>query len=260
MNSKVKQKVFGDEGYSADMRLDPQDLDKLRRIINDHWLATISAAYPELAEEAARLGIENYHLISDRIDHKKLWTKTNRVLPQEAVTEIKKMPFIARLKEEFGEFEISDVYDVQQRPTSEEIYWRLVRPEVPTDVGLLHADKWFHIAVGMGPEMFPVGKVSVKVWIPIYCEPGKNGLAIVPGSHHRQWKFHVEYVDGLGKPIIDEDTSKIPAELMHTEPGNMLIFHENTLHGGVVNHGRKTRVSMEITMLMPDVPLTRIRN
>lgn len=246
----LKKQVFGDVGYSADMKLTASELEVFRQHINNHWLMTIDAAYPELTKEAQSYGIHNYHQISDRLDHSKLWTKQSRVLPQTAVNAIKSLPFIHRLKQEFGEFEISDIYDTKQHHGEEEIYWRLVRPNKPTDVGSLHRDSWFHGAFNGGYGMFPEGTVTVKVWIPIYCEPGKSGLAIVAGSHLREWKYHVETVNGGVKPILDEDPSKIDAKLIPTEPGNMLIFNENVLHGGVVNQGMNTRVSVEITMVL----------
>lgn len=246
----IKDQVFGDVGYSADMRLDPPELQVFRTHINDHWLAVIDAAHPELTKDAEACGIDNYHLISDRVDHSRLWTKSNRLFSPGSVNHIKSLPFIAQLKKEFGEFSISDAYDTQQHHGQEEIYWRLVRPHKPSDVGSLHRDSWFHETFNGGNGMFPEGVVTVKVWIPIYCEPSKSGLALVAGSHLREWAYHVETINGSAKPILDEDLSTIDAKLIPTEPGNMLIFNENVLHGGVVNCGEKTRVSVEITMVI----------
>jgi hypothetical protein len=246
----IKKQVFGDLGFSADMRLTASELGVFRKHINDHWLAVIDASYPELTKEAQVCGIDNYHLISDRMDHSKLWTKEKRVLPQASVDKIKTLSFIRRLKDEFGEFAISDIYDTKQHHGKEEIYWRLVRPNKPSDVGSLHRDSWFHNTFNGGYGMFPEGTVTVKVWIPIFCEPGKSGLALVAGSHLREWNYHIETINGAAKPILDEDPSSVDAKLIPTEPGNMLIFNENVLHGGVVNRGEKTRVSVEITMVL----------
>lgn len=246
----LKDQIFGPQGYSTDLRLAAGELAIFRGLINDQWLATIAHAHPDLSEAAAAAGIENYHRIADRVEHKKLWPKANRVLPQHAVETVKGLPFFATLKHEFGDFEISDVYDTHQHHGHEEIYWRLVRPNVGSDVGSIHADTWFHRSFNMGHGMFAPGTATVKIWIPIYCEPGKNGLAIVKGSHTRDWSFHVETIEGLPKPVPDQDLSNVGAELVATEPGNMVIFHEKTLHGGVVNRGNGTRVSAEITMVL----------
>jgi ectoine hydroxylase-related dioxygenase (phytanoyl-CoA dioxygenase family) len=256
---KLKDQIFGSKGYSADMKLSIAELEVFRDLISSQWVSVIRNAYPDLADEAAAQGIENYHIIADRLDHKSLWPKANRVFSQTIVEKIKTLQFFQVLKQEFGEFSISDVYDVKQRYGHEEIYWRLVRPNVKGDVGLLHADKWFHDSFNMGYGMFPEGSVTVKVWIPIFCEPGKSGLSMLEGSHLNDWKYHIEEIEGLPKPVIDENADILGAELILTEPGNMLIFHEKTLHGGVLNEGRYTRVSVEITMVMPDVPISEVK-
>lgn len=248
--SKIKDQVFGDAGYSSDMKLSPEELEIFRKQINMQWLKTIRDSYPQLSEKAENHGIRNYHEIADLMEHSKLWTKKARVLPQSSVDIIKSLPFIQTLKEEFGNFAISDIYDTEQRHGQEEIYWRLVRPHKPTDVGSLHRDSWFHGTFNGGYGMFADNVVTVKVWIPIYCEPGKSGLAIVAGSHLRDWKYHLEQTPYGAKPVLDEDPSAVNAKLIPTEPGNMLIFNENVLHGGVVNQGAFTRVSAEITMVL----------
>jgi hypothetical protein len=246
----IKEKIFGTSGYSTDLQLTPAELSDFRRLINEQWLTSVSRVAPELRESAAEVGIENYHLISDKLDHKSLWPKANRVLPQESVERIKAFPFFDTLRQEFGEFSVSDVYDVKQHHGHEEIYWRLVRPNVHSDVGAFHADHWFHKSFNNGYGMFAEGVVTVKIWIPIHCEPGKSGLSIVVGSHTKEWRYHYDVIDGFEKPVIDEDVGSLNALLVHTEPGNMLLFNEKLLHAGVVNRGRNTRVSAEITMVM----------
>lgn len=252
---KLKEQVFGEVGYSSDLMLSPEELNVFRQVVNAQWLSTISTAHPDLFEEATQLGIENYHLLSDRLNHQKLWPKKTRVLPQASVNLIKALPFIATLKKEFGDFTISDIYDTEQHYGEEEIYWRLVRPGVETDVGPLHKDKWFHGAFNSGYGMFEEGVQTVKIWIPIFCEPGKSGLRLAAGSHLREWKYHMVVTDGVPRPHPDEDLSDACAKLMHTEPGNLLLFNESVLHGGVLNNGNKTRVSAEITMVLKE-PVT----
>jgi len=252
--NKIKKQIFGDAGFSSDMHMEKEELQIFRELITDHWLTTIHKFYPNLSEEAKKLGIENYHQISGKVEHNKIWPKTSRVLPQHSVDIIKKLPFFFKLKEEFGDFTISDIYDTEQHYGHEEIYWRLVRPNVSSDIGPLHKDKWFHGAFNGGYGMFTEDVVTLKVWIPIYCEAGKSGLSLLEGSHLREWPYHIEILDGLPKPIPDEDLSNVGACLISTEPGNLLIFHENILHGGAINLGTKTRVSAEITLVMPKVP------
>ncbi len=248
--TRMKEQVFGDRGYSSDMHLDPYELAIFQTHIYQQWIDVLGSKYPALREKGESLGIVYYHYFSDRIDHSSLWPKKNRLLPPHAVAEIKSLSFMQRLREEFGDFSLSDIYDTHQHHGEEEIYWRLVRPRQQGDVGSLHRDCWFHEAFNNGKGMFPKGTTTIKVWIPIYCEPGKSGLAIVAGSHLRTWRYHVEMVGGNPKPILDEDISQIEAKLIPTEPGNLLIFNENVLHGGALNRGEKTRVSAEITLVL----------
>lgn len=246
----LKDQVFGHAGYSSALKLTASELDLFRRTITSQWLNTINTFYPDLTESAKKSGIENYHQIANKIDHKKTWPKTNRVLPIESVLQIKKLPFLTVLRKEFGEFSLSDIYDTKQHVGHEEIYWRLVRPNQPSDVGPLHKDRWFHGAFNNGYGMFQADEVTVKIWIPIFCEPGKSGLRLLAGSHLNEWKYHIEVVDGIPRPVPDEDLSCAGAELIPTEPGNILLFHENILHGGAVNYSAMTRVSAEITMVL----------
>lgn len=246
----LRQKVHQAPGYSADVRLSPEELAVFRAEITAQWLSVIGKQHPELVPQFREAGIANYHKLSHLVKHEKLWPKENRCLPLESCKKIKALPFLQTLREELGDFRLADVfYGDTHEPGREEIYWRLVRPDAATDVGSLHADKWFHELGGQDDRAFPRGSVTVKIWIPIFSVPGKNGLMIVPNSHLKSWRYHGEPGRGGIKPIIDEDVATIGAELIPTDPGNMLIFDEGTLHGGAVNRGGETRVSVEITMV-----------
>jgi len=248
----LKRKIFETPGYSQDVTLTPDELAVFRREITRQWLDVIGQAHPELASRFEAVGVENYHELAHLIEHEKLWPKGNRCLPKDSCGEIKKLPFLQTLRQELGEFDISTVFHGGTHEADrEEIYWRLVRPNASTDVGSLHADKWFHKISGMEYCVFPAGAVTVKIWIPIFSQPGRNGLMIVPDSHLREWRYHAVLRGSDMKPQIDEDVAAIGAQLMKTEPGNMLIFNEGTLHGGALNTGDQSRVSVEITMVFP---------
>ena len=72
---------------------------------------------------------------------------------------------------------------------------------------------------------------------------------VIPNSHKRTWNYEYVNKGGYLKPEIREDVSSIGAALLNTEPGSLVIFNENLLHRGAVNHGSTTRVSAEITMV-----------
>ena len=247
----IREQVFGPQGYSSDLRLSDHELSVFRELVSAQWLAVIATAQPSLSDEARRLGIANYHLLAPKLDHRRLWPKSSRLLSRTAVSRIRALPFLDTLEQAFGQFSISDIYDTHQHHGEEEIYWRLVRPGCDTDVGPIHADKWFHAGFNDGRGMFSDAVQTVKIWIPLYCQPGRSGLAIAAGSHLKSWRFRIESVDGQPRPVPDDDFSACEPELIATEPGQMLVFNEGTLHRGVVNDGSETRVSAEITMVMP---------
>lgn len=246
----LQKKIFESPGYSADVRLSDGELALFRAAITEQWLSVIAAHRPDLAPQFEAAGIANYHKLSHLVQHEALWPKQNRCLPRHRCQEIRQLPFLRTLREELGDFDVSNLYYEDVLKTGhEEIHWRLVRPDSPTDVGPLHADKWFHSFINDDVRPFPIGATTFKIWIPIYAVPGKNGLLMVPDSHVREWRYHGRPGRGGMKPCIDEDPDSLDPQLMLTDPGNMLVFNESILHGGAINRGAETRVSVEMTMV-----------
>ena len=239
----IKQKLTGPSGFSVDLSLEKKELANLRQLIHDQWLEQIKTIYPEFVNRFEELGMERYHEASNLLDHGSIWPKKVRILPQNAVSEIRKMSFINQLEDYFGQFEISDEENVGR----EEIYWRLVRPNEKNDVGPLHADAWFW---DLGHGTVPNNKVRVKVWIGIYVEPGLSGFIYVPESHLKDWPYRSVLKDGFNKPLIDVSEGSLNPVFFKGEPGDVIIFHDKLLHGGAIGKGENTRVSLEFTMFV----------
>lgn len=187
--------------------------------------------------------MERYHELANRLDHGSVWLKSARVLPQAAIDKIRKMSLFKKLESVYGKFDMADEENVGR----EGIYWRLVRPNEPADIGPLHADAWFW---ALGHGITPPGFRRVKVWVAIYCEPGKSGLRIVPNSHQKRWPYWSEERHGFMKPCFDEAMVDLPIKLAMTAPGKAIVFSDLLLHGGAVNTGYRTRVSVEFTMFV----------
>ena len=239
----LAEQLEGDNGYYLGMRFQKDELDFIRSLVEKHWIENIKHHAPEHWEKFAECGMENYHTLSHLLNHAVIWAKEHRVLPQNSVSLVRSTSLIKKLEENFGQFDIAD----EENLGREQIYWRLVRPKEKGDMGPLHADAWFW---ELGHGVTPSDKKRVKVWIALYCEPGKNGLQIVPGSHRYEWKFHSELRHGIIKPVIDEDITKLPIELVYMKPGDAIVFHDRLLHGGAPNNADKTRVSLEFTMFV----------
>lgn len=235
--------VHDEDGFFLGLHLADAELQRVQRHIEAQWLDVLARHVPAEVEHFAARGIARYHEGADRIDHRSIWPKAVRILPEAAVADIRSMGFMQELAATFGDFRISDEEDVGR----EEIYWRLVRPGQPTDMGPLHADRWFW---DLGHGSTPPGAERVKVWVAVVTEPGLSGLRLVPGSHRQQWRYHGEFRDGMMKPVFDEDEARLDPQLVRTDPGDAIVFHDALLHGGAPNRGRLTRVSFEFTMFV----------
>jgi transketolase len=240
---RLREAIHGSSGFATWLRLAPVELDRAREIIQAQWLEVIRRCAPDHAAAFAAKGLGHYHELSHLIDHASIWPKRARILSAEAAAEIRGMPFMQQLAAELGPFSISDEDEVG----CEEIYFRIVRPGQPDDTGPLHADRWFW---DLGHGVTPPGLERIKVWIAVICEPGRNGLRIVPGSHRRQWRYHGELRHGMMKPVFDEDERSLETVLLPTQPGDAVVFHDALLHGGAYNSGETTRVSFEFTMFV----------
>lgn len=239
----IRAALENDNGYLTGLHLTKDELKKIRLLITRPWLLNIGKkTTPEIVEKFKSIGINRYHELAHLLDHGSIWPKSTRILNQDAVTEIRSMSLFQRLEDEFGYFEISDEENVGH----EEIYWRLVRPNSPTDVGPLHADAWFW---DLGHGVTPSGCKRVKVWIAICCTPGKDGFKFVPGSHKHKWPYHGELKDGITKPKIGISEKELNVEIFKSQQGEAIIFNDQLLHGGAVGKN-ETRVSLEFTMFV----------
>ncbi len=243
-NSKILEKVDGEDGYYDALKLSYDDTFKLEKIVHEHFSTQLISKYPEASEEIKNLKIDNYHnLLKDfpHIDHSFLGVKKRRILPNNLSKKFRNLDFFKLLENDLGPIKITNeegLYD-------EEIYWRLTRPG-HNDVGPMHADKWFW---DLGHGSTPPEYRRLKIWISIYNETGLNGLRYVKGSHLKDWPYHGEERDGFVKPMIDITDDKLDITKFLSSPGNAFIFNDKLLHGGF-SGGNNSRISIECTMLI----------
>ena len=82
-------------------------------------------------------------------------------------------------------------------------------------------------------------------------ELGANGLLVEPFSQKRSdivWKGEERH--GFLKPVLCMNSDEISPILVETIPGQAVIFNDQLLHGGALNKGKFTRVSLEFTLLV----------
>jgi hypothetical protein len=236
--------IYDGPGFSTLIRLKPVELELIRSFIRDQWTKVLVKTYPNHKNLFSSIQLPDYHTIGYLIDHKSLWNKEQRILPPEMIVKLKQLPFFAQLRTYFNRFIVSNEELIQE----EEVYWRIVRPNAPSDIGPLHADRWFW---DLGHGIMPLNHKRVKVWIPLYCEAGSSGLRVVPNSHKANIPYEAELRDGMLKPKILVGDSDLDLVTLNTPPGQVVVFHDNLIHGGAPSLAY-TRYSIEFTMLVPD--------
>lgn len=223
----ILDKIKGTEGFAFEREfLSNDELEFIRQLIKFQYVDRLNQAGPRY-----------YHA------HSLLWPKRERILSEAASRLIQSMTCFGKLKKEFGELSVTAE---EELIPAGEMYWRLVRPNMLSDIGPLHADRWFWDAAD---QRIPDGRARVKVWLPIWTEPGLNGLELILGSHRMNLKYEVEMRDGKKKPVIVPGQHINPV-LIPAAPGDAIIFHDELVHGGARNIGELTRVSMEFTILI----------
>lgn len=250
VKSDMKNEIFEGKGFDTSLFIELEDLAQIRNLIRDNILRYVSPYLPEgNLNFFDTNSCDYYHHLSPILDplipHNELWKKWHRIFNEKEIDLIKKMSFFCKLQDNFGPIRIAN----EEAKHSEEIYWRLVRPFKKSDVGPIHADKWFW---DLGHGVMPEGYQRVKIWVPIYCEKGGNGLKVVSFSQFKNFEYSSEIRSGILKPTFDE--SKYELDITHLDliPGQCVVFHDELLHGGCINKSNKTRISLEFTMLIKD--------
>ena len=231
-------------GFYTGFKLEQNEVELAKNFIKEQWISVIRTHEPSLWKQFAKIGIERYHELAHLLNHKSIWKKSNRIFSKEAVEAVRSMSIIKNIEKAYGPVIIVDEENIGY----EEIDWRLVRPNHLEDVGLLHADDWF-LQLGHG-VMPPSEMKAIKVWVALCCEPGFNGLKVVPNSHKREWRYHGELCHGFIKPKIDENEKNLLVELLNTSSGDVIVFHDRLLHRGATNRGKYCRISMEFMLFV----------
>ena len=240
--------VQKDPGYSLDLSISRHELLSIKQFISEQWQNRITSVYPHLSpyfQDETR-SIEDYDFISHKIDHKETWPKSSRILDNTFEHWFRESGLRQKLEKEFVRFVVSDE-ECLGRPN---FYWRICRPQASDDVGPLHRDSWFwncQSNYSTSEETF----TRTKVWLPICIQPGLCGLQVEPHSHKRtDINWTRELRDGKVKPQIITTELDLKPVILFTPPGQMVVFNDDLIHGGAINKGTRSRVSLEFTMLL----------
>ena len=240
LNKKLLDKNLNfDDGFFIS-RLSSRDLKYIRDIVQNHWRKVLISNYPEMARQVQNLKITSYHKLSNQINHKKLWPMKNRILSSIDLKNFLKTKIYKNIKSIYVDAEITDENDIGYG----EIYWRIVRPKSPNDIGYVHTDRWFW---EINNDYTPPDMRRVKFWISLWCDR-KNGLAVIPKTQTKEYEFEYEFRDGENKPVFYPEKFNLKLLKLDCKPGTVVIFHDNLLHGGCINQSNYSRISIEFTI------------
>ena len=155
--------------------------------------------------------------------------------------------FFSHLIEEFGStVKITD----EERLGHGNIYWRLVRPNQDRDVGPLHRDKWFW-DIDRSQTLPSQPFRRIKCWLPLASDYNLNGLLLLKNSHqNKSISWSIFKKDGRLKPMIDISSLSGNPSPAPVDLGDVLLFHDELVHGGSINRADYTRISLEFTMFV----------
>ena len=183
----------------------------------------------------------------------------HRNLNADDIAYVQEMVFFIRLMEWFKDSTIID-------PLGYSINIRIARPHEKLDTFPAHADAWYFsnykeiadVALRYSGEKCTqlewtkddhngVNFDVIHIWIPIYSEPGLNGLLVAPGSHLKSWNYRKvkngKFSSKFPKFQLS-DGEDVVLKLLDVDPGDVVIFHDNLIHQGALNKGFETRVSL----------------
>lgn len=231
--------------------LSPREISHIKGNITSQYLLRLSEESIPPASFSSHSKLlfppQSYHEISSSIDHSRLWSKPFRVLDKEFISWFSAGSLMNFLVEQFGKnIDITD----EERLGYGNVYWRLVRPQNSRDVGPLHRDKWFwDIDKNQVLPEYPFKRI--KCWMPLVPESSLNGLLIVKGSHKDTEITWTQFEkDGRIKPKLVIESLKDHPLRADLDVGDVLIFHDELVHGGSINESRFTRISLEFTVFV----------
>lgn len=222
-------------GYFFLEKLTDEDYDLIMSLIESRYNEVLRK-HCIIVEDYAP--VTEYMHVENKLQHELVWTKTNRLLTESQVKTFQTLKLFEEIGFIMGRFNVSD----EEGLGYPNIYFRLVRPNEPSDVGPPHADSWFWELAGK-----PTGE-RFKVWIPLWPAEGEPAFKFIPGSHMRKDVYGYQSVirNGQIKPqILGMNLDHNYSYHGHTARFPIL-FHDDLIHGGNLTRN-SLRISVEFT-------------
>ena len=196
--------------------------------------------------------LENYHKLKiSENEHKYVVNPSHRYFAfnKKIVKKILNSKIIDLIENEWGHSKISLnwIGDLKKKQKIKDATgYRIARPKLNkvNDIAGVHID------VNAGGIINKDLKSSLTIWIPIVGFSKKFTLKISPKSHTKIHDVKFKKTKKKVTPLLSEKYwKKFKFQRLDYKPGEALIFHPNLLHGGSVNYGSKTRISLDTRVL-----------
>ena len=185
-------------------------------------------------------------VLRDENDFSRVKSKASRVFDKARATVTGDFIKVTTLGSIFGtEFKISDEENIGYM----NFYFRMVRSNSRSDVGGLHADKWFW---DLNNQKIPDNFERVKIWLPLIQDDKNPSLMIIPGSHRAPANYSYGFAEdsaGKRRPVIQESFDRSLVMPAPVRVGEYIAFDDQLIHGGCAT--QSDRVSVEFTILAP---------
>lgn len=235
LKKKISTAIFEDNGFVTLKLLTKEQIDSLLELLTDFISRKVEKEDYNLSSHLKNYGLGLYHDFVGEFKHSLFWTKSNRELNEIFSNWLIENDIFSILKDEYKTtLEIKD------------LIFRLIRPGEEADISPIHADGWFRDA-GL-VESYST-KTIIRTWIPLIAEPNLNGLYVLPKSHRKEWRVKHVQKENIKKPVLDEEILNYDSVLLPLSPGEAVFFSDRLLHGGALNKGKFTRVSIEASLL-----------
>lgn len=226
------------QGFFVD-DLERGDLNIFKDLIFNHF------DYLLKLNNISNVNFNNYLENQNIINHEKIFTKQNRLLPKKSVEEIiNKTSLFKVLRKNFKNLFIIDEENIKYP----NIYWRLVRPSPYKDISSLHKDIWYW---DLWEDKIDYSKYNrIKLWVAITGNNENLGFCFIKNSVNKTFNYKSEIRQGKLKPTFQNDLVKEKDKIsLCGNAGKFIIFNENLLHGGELLHSTKPRLSCEFAMI-----------
>jgi len=190
--------------------------------------------------------LQNYHKIVSSEDlHKKIVKAERRNISFDIldINTIIKNKFINLITKNFWGHSNFSIKLVISKSTKNKAIFRLARPYKYSkqDVG------GYHVDIHYSGKIRKNFKELLTIWTPLIGFSKKYSLKLSPKSHliSHNLKNIVRQKIYISKIFKIDYANKFNFKRLNLKKGQSVLFHPNLLHGGSINLGKKTRVSMD---------------